>query len=112
VFNGTTYEFITSNYSEVITSSKSKECGPLQLHDVNPTMVCCFSESKIFLLAFFKLVADARAIFVLFDPAKGEVVYNRHQDLMRQINQPIVCSVFNQCKPLVLKYLLRIFERT
>lgn len=49
------FSFRTSALSEVITNSKSKECGPLQLHDVNPNISCCESESKIFVLSFFKV---------------------------------------------------------
>ncbi len=47
--------FKSSGLSEVITNSKSKECGPLQLHDVNPNISCCKSETKIFILSFFKV---------------------------------------------------------
>ena len=28
--------FVNSAVSDIITNSKSKECGPLRLHDVNP----------------------------------------------------------------------------
>ncbi len=88
--------FLTSSCSEVITNSKSKAFGPLQLHDVNPTASCCGGETKIFVLSFFKLAADVGAIFVLYDPDKGQVVYDRH-DLMRRISQPEASKVFNGC---------------
>ncbi len=48
--------FRTSSLSDVITNSKSKECGPLQLHDVNPNISCCESETKIVILSFFKVI--------------------------------------------------------
>ena len=39
---------------------QSKECGPLQLHDINPSFGCCQSETKVFILSFFKLVHDVK----------------------------------------------------
>ena len=47
--------FRSSALSQVVTNSKSKECGPLQLHDVNPNLSCCQSETKIVILSFFKV---------------------------------------------------------
>ena len=75
--------FATSALSDIVTNSKvseaainykimkikiltiafpfqSKECGPLQLHDINPSFGCCQSETKVFILSFFKLVHDVK----------------------------------------------------
>ena len=60
--------FQTSALSEVITNSKSKECGPLQLYDVNPAISCCESETKIFMVSFFKLVPGVMANFIIYNP--------------------------------------------
>ena len=43
-----------------LLSLQSKECGPLQLHDINPSFGCCQSETKVFILSFFKLVHDVK----------------------------------------------------
>ena len=48
--------FQKSTLSQIIMNSKSKECGPLRLHDVNPAASCHQSRTKIFILSFFKLV--------------------------------------------------------
>lgn len=48
--------FSQSTFSPIITNSKSKECGPLRLHDVTPAASCHQSRTKIFILSFFKLV--------------------------------------------------------
>ena len=48
--------FQKSTLSQIIMNSKSKECGPLRLHDVNPAASCHRSRTKIFILSFFKLV--------------------------------------------------------
>ena len=88
--------FKTSALSDVITNSKSKECGPLQLHDINPAISCVESQTKIIVLSFFKLIADVKANFVLWDPKKGDIVYDLHLDIQKQIKHPDNCSVFNQ----------------
>ncbi len=60
-------------------------------------MACCNAETKVFILSFFKLVQDVKANFILWDPAKREVVMTqRHQDLFSRIRRPKDCSVFNQ----------------
>ena len=51
-------EFQKSATSQIITNSKSKECGPLSLHDVNPVVSCVESQTKIMMLSFFKLVSS------------------------------------------------------
>lgn len=89
--------FETSALSEVITNSKSKECGPLQLYDVNPAISCCESVTKIFMVSFFKLVPGVRANFIIYDPITKRIVNNEHFELFRKIKQPQDCSVFNQC---------------
>lgn len=43
-----------------LLSFQSKECGPLQLHDINPSFGCCQNETKVFILSFFKLVHDVK----------------------------------------------------
>ncbi len=48
--------FVKSCQSEIITNSKSKECGPLQLHDINPAASCTKGATKVFILSVFKLV--------------------------------------------------------
>ena len=99
---------------------QSKECGPLQLHDINPSFGCCQSETKVFILSFFKLVHDVKvcrflrdyfvlvsclkgklfffkqANFILFDPVHKEVTTQSHHELFSRIRRPKDCSVFNQ----------------
>lgn len=69
LFSVDDFRFITSAFSDVITNSKSKECGPLQLHDVNPAISCCECETKVkkkemtrirlfFIYLFLKLFLD------------------------------------------------------
>ena len=55
-------QFCTSALSDVVTNSKSKECGPLQLHDINPNITCSQSESKIVILSFFKVSRNLLAL--------------------------------------------------
>ncbi|TRY80748.1 hypothetical protein TCAL_09939 [Tigriopus californicus] len=99
LFSVDDFQFITSAFSEVITNSKSKECGPLQLHDVNPAISCCECETKVFMLSFFKLVSGARANFILYDPIRHTVCYDGYDNLFKRIEQPPAkdCQVFNQC---------------
>ena len=54
---GCDLDFLKSATSQIITNSKSKECGPLSLHDVNPVVSCVQSRTKIMMLSFFKLVS-------------------------------------------------------
>ena len=89
-------DFINSTVSEIITNSKSKECGPLRLHDVNPTCSCIRGNTKIFLLSFFKLVSDIRAMFIVWDPEKEEII-NNNPTILKGLKQPTDSSVFNQC---------------
>ena len=88
--------FINSTVSEIITNSKSKECGPLRLHDVNPACSCTRGNTKIFLLSFFKLVSDIRAMFIVWDPEKEEII-NNNPTILRGLKQPTDSTVFNQC---------------
>ena len=69
-FSPEDFKFQTSALSEVITNSKSKECGPLQLSDVNPAISCCESLTKIFIVSFFKLVPGVMANFIIYDPVE------------------------------------------
>ena len=89
-------DFINSAVSEIITNSKSKECGPLRLHDVNPACSCIRGNTKIFLLSFFKLVSDIRAMFIVWDPEKEEII-NNNPAIRNGLKQPKDSSVFNQC---------------
>eukprot|EP00095_Tigriopus_kingsejongensis_P011831 maker-scaffold412_size179788-snap-gene-0.19 protein:Tk11831 transcript:maker-scaffold412_size179788-snap-gene-0.19-mRNA-1 annotation:"reverse transcriptase-like protein" len=93
------FPFITSASSDIITNSKSKECGPLQLHDINPAISCCECETKVFMLSFFKLVSGIRANFILYNPEKQSVCYDEHDELFKKLVQPPAkdCQVFNQC---------------
>ena len=59
---GCDLQFQKSATSQIITNSKSKECGPLSLHDVNPAASCVQSRTKIFMLSFFKLVSSKLGI--------------------------------------------------
>ena len=93
--DGSKLHFITSALSDVITNSKSREVGPFQLHDINPSVVCANSKTKIFVLSFFKLVADVKANFFLYDPSKRTVVYDDPHDLLAKINHPEKTTVFN-----------------
>ena len=40
--------FVNSAVSDIITNSKSKECGPLRLHDVNPACRLVYYFKNIF----------------------------------------------------------------
>ena len=51
--------FQKSALSQIIMNSKSKECGPLRLHDLNPAASCHLSRTKVFILSFFKLVSKS-----------------------------------------------------
>ena len=88
--------FINSAVSEIITNSKSKECGPLRLHDVNPACSCIRGNTKIFLLSFFKLMPDIRAMFIVKDPETEEII-NNNPAILKGLKQPKDSSVFNQC---------------
>jgi hypothetical protein len=57
---------VDSAVSDTITNSKSKECGPLQLHDVNPTTSC--TEGKVSGAKFLQHVFAPR---VKLGPAFG-----------------------------------------
>ena len=48
------------------------------------------------MLSFFKLAGDVQANFILFDPIKRSIVYDDHEGLLSQVNQPVGNSVFNQ----------------
>ena len=87
---------MNSTVSDIITNSKSKECGPLRLHDVNPACSCIRGNTKVFLLSFFKLVADIRAMFIVWNP-KEEQIINNDQKILRCLKQPTDSTVFNQC---------------
>ena len=84
--------FATSALSDIVTNSKvseaakseiimemhgnafpfqSKEGGPLQLHDINPSFGCCQSETKVFILSFFKLVHDVKVGRLLQHSSRG-----------------------------------------
>ena len=54
--------------------------------------------AKIFVLSFFKLVADVKPAFVIYDPKMKRLVDDQ-EDLRFKIKQPNKedCSVFNQC---------------
>ncbi len=41
-------------------------------------------------------MADVRANFFLYNPQEESIVYHEHDDLMKRINQPKDCAVFNQ----------------
>jgi len=79
--------------NHVITNSKSKECGPMELHDVHPNVSCCVHGSKVILLSFFKLSPDVRPLFILVNRKEGKV---SGSTLFGKINQPEQTSVFNQ----------------
>ena len=96
ISKNTEKHFVNSAVSEIITNSKSKECGPLRLHDVNPACSCIRGNTKIFLLSFFKLVSDVRAMFIVWDPEK-EVIINDNPAIRNGLKQPKDSSVFNQC---------------
>ena len=97
LFESEQLSFHSSTRSQVVTNSKSKECGPMRIHEVHPLISCCRSQTKICVISDFKLVADVRANFILYDPEAKSIVYNtKFHDLMRKINQPEDCTVFNQ----------------
>lgn len=89
-------KFLTSCVSLIVRNSKSKECGPLQLHDINPSSACCRGGTKLFLLSFFKLMANVKARFILFDPVQKQIV---NHSILQRIRQPDhkKNTVFNQC---------------
>jgi len=88
-----TMAFQKSSLSQIIINSKSKECGPLQLHDVNPVASCHQSKTKIFILSFFKLVSEVKAAFVLWDKENDCII---NDPIAENLNQPEDCTVFNQ----------------
>lgn len=85
--------FQKSTLSQIIMNSKSKECGPLRLHDVNPAASCHRSRTKIFILSFFKLVSEVKAAFILWDLENGVSI---NDPILEVLNQPEDCTVFNQ----------------
>jgi hypothetical protein len=85
--------FIKSTLSQIVMNSKSKECGPLRLHDVNPAASCHQSKTKIFILSFFKLVSEVKAAFILWDKDNDNSV---NDPILEVLNQPEECTVFNQ----------------
>lgn len=91
---GCDLDFQKSATSQIITNSKSKECGPLSLHDVNPVVSCVQSRTKIMMLSFFKLVSEVKAAFILWSKEENCTI-NDHSILSR-LKQPEDCTVFNQ----------------
>jgi len=85
--------FQKSALSQIIMNSKSKECGPLRLHDLNPAASCHLSRTKVFILSFFKLVSEIKAAFVLWDRTNNVTV---NDPILMDLNQPEDCTVFNQ----------------
>ena len=67
----------------------------LELHDVNPACSCIKGDTKIFLLSKFKLVADTKAMFIVWDPVKQEII-NNNPAILRGLRQPTDSGVFNQ----------------
>ena len=112
---GCDLDFQKSATSQIITNSKSKECGPLSLHDVNPVVSCVQSRTKIMMLSFFKLVSKRKNIFqnslnlsltIIFQVSEVKAAFilwskeenctiNDHSILSR-LKQPEDCTVFNQ----------------
>jgi len=50
--------FLNSAVSNTITNSKSKECGPLQLHDLNPSTSCTKGN-----FVEYNIIQNVRSIF-------------------------------------------------
>lgn len=75
--------FQTSDFSNIITNSKSKECGPIQLSDINPDSSCTngkFKKNLYFTNLTIKLSKEIKqSFFRVVDLAPCRIV-NAHPD--------------------------------
>ena len=103
--------FMRSALTQIIMNSKSKECGPLRLYDVNPAASCHQSSTKLFIISYFTLVRDifcisqsifktiflkvseVKASFVLWDDSRENYV---NDPLVDELTQPQDLMVLNQ----------------
>jgi len=86
-------DFYTSVMSESITNSKSKDCGPIKLYDINPTVSCCEGGVRVLVLSHFKLSDAVKARFIVADKDKN--IQTITSDILKQPEQKD-CHVFNQ----------------
>ena len=68
-------DFYTSVMSESITNSKSKDCGPIKLYDINPTVSCCEGGVRVLVLSHFKLSDAVKARFIVADKDENIQTY-------------------------------------
>ena len=85
--------FRSSVMSDTITNSKSKECGPLRLYDINPSISCCKGGVRVHILSYFKLSSDVKARFIVVDDK--EKITRVPPDILKQPD-PAKCNLFNQ----------------
>ena len=50
------------------------ECRPIDAMFPFLVFSCVMGDTKVFLLSFFKLMADVQALFIIWDPVQGDVV--------------------------------------